>query len=240
MKCETCKKILVLFLDNELPAEHAERVREHLAVCQACRAETELLASTLDLAVQRAHECTPPGLPPDFISRFWERARRPLARASNETRRFLPRESVWLFVRGIRARHAVAGASAMFILAFAIVALLRDSHVPPGTRIAKPSEQTGLQRGTPPPVDSLAEIEKRLAELEAAVQRVRSLSDTHISYTAEEMKEIYAAIGLAAANHYRNSLRMNDVAARKYAHVANTFPETTAGREAARILSRLN
>jgi head-tail adaptor len=240
MKCRKVRENLVLFLDGELPARQAKPLREHLAVCQACRTEAELLGSTLNLAVQRAHESTRPTMPEDFISRFWDKERRQPAGTSRETRRLVPRKTIWSLVRGIRARYAIAAVSAMLIATFAIVALLRDSDVPPGRRIAKPSEETGLQQHTVTAVDRFAKIEKQLAELEAAVRRVRSLSDTHISYSGEEMKEIYAAIGLAAANNYRDILKMNDVAAKKYAHVASTFPETIAGREAQEILSRLN
>ena len=240
MKCRKVRKKLVPFLDGELPAEQAKPLREHLAVCQACRAEAELLASTLDLAVQRAHESAPPAVPQNFISRFWEKDRRQHAAASRETRRLVPRNTVRLAVWGIRARYGIAAVSAMLIVAFAIVALLRDSDVPPGSRIAKPSERTGVQLPTVTAVDRFAEIEKQLAELETAVQKLRAPARQTADFTGEEMKEIYAAIGLAAANNYRDVLNMNDVAAKKYAHVASTFPETIAGREAQEILSRLN
>ena len=240
MKCRKVRKKLVPFLDGELPAEQAKPVREHLAVCQACGAEAELLASTLGLAVQRAHKSTPPAAPQDFISRFWEKERRQPAAASRETRRLVPRKPVWSPVRGIRARYAIAGVLAMLVVAFAIVALLRDSDVPPGRRVAKPSEQTGLQQHTVTAVDRFAQIERQLAELETAVQKLRAPARQTADFTGAEMKEIYAAIGLAAANNYRDVLKMNDVAAKKYAHVASTFPETTAGREAQEILSRLN
>lgn len=240
MKCRKLRRKLVPFLDGELPAGRATCFREHLASCQTCRAEAELLGSTLDVAVHRAHETAPPAVPQDFMSRFWEMEQRQPAAASREARRSVPRKGVWSSVRGIPRRYTIAGVSATFIVAFAIVALLRDRDVQPGSRTAKPSERTGVQLPTVTDADRLAEIEKRLAELEAAVRRVRSLGDTHVSYTGEEMREIYAAIGLAAANNYRNVLNMNDVAAKKYTHVASTFPETSAGQEATRILSRLN
>lgn len=240
MKCGKVRENLVLFLDGELPAGQAERLREHLAVCQACRAEAELLASTLDLAVERAHESTPPAVPQDFISRFWEKEPRQPAGASRETRRLVPRNTVWSAVWGIRARYGIAAVSAILVVAFAIVALLRDGDAPPGRRIAKPSEETGLQQHMATAVDRFAQIEKQLAELEAAVQKLRAPARQTADFTGEEMKEIYAAIGLAAANNYRDVLNMNDVAAKKYAHVASTFPETIAGREAQEILSRLN
>ncbi|MDP2895161.1 MAG: zf-HC2 domain-containing protein [bacterium] len=240
MKCGKVRENLVLFLDGELPAGQAERLREHLAVCQACRAEAELLASTLNLAVQRAHESTPPAVPQDFISRFWEKERRQHAGASRETRRLVSRRTVWSSVRGIRARYAIAGVSAILVAAFAIVTLLRDGDVPEPRRSGKSREQLGLQQHTVTAVDRFAEIEKQLAELEAAVQKLRAPARQTADFTGAEMKEIYAAIGLAAANNYRDVLNMNDVAAKKYAHVASTFPETTAGREAQEILSRLN
>jgi hypothetical protein len=237
MKCRRVRKKLVVFVDGDLAPPDAEAVGRHLEGCERCRSEAEILCSTLDLAVQREDEKTVPPPPGDFVSQFWQREREEGAGGRREARRLVPGGIRQLFGA---ARYAMAAVSAILVVAFALVVLIQN-----GKRLSQrlsddSRKETGPRQPPARPVDRLAEIEKQLEELESAVRRVRSLSDTQISFSGEEMREIYAAIGLAAANSYRDILNMNDVAAKKYAYVASAFPETASGREAEEILSRLN
>jgi anti-sigma factor RsiW len=54
MHCVECNQSLSSFLDNELPPERAEAVREHLAQCEICAKVCEDLAAILDLCRSEA------------------------------------------------------------------------------------------------------------------------------------------------------------------------------------------
>jgi hypothetical protein len=240
MKCRKIKRRLVPFLDGDLPPVEAERVRGHLEACESCRNEAEVLRSTLALAVQRTQERAPAPPPKDYIPQFWQKERDQEARASQELPRPVPRGIRQPLGSVFRLRYAIASVSAVLIIALAIVALLQDGKPPSHRLTGSSGEGTGRPQPPTPAVDRFAEIEKQLAELEAAVRDLRVPGPRTASFTGQEMHEIYAAIGLAAANNYRDILKMNDLAAKKYAQVASSYPETPAGREAQQILSRLN
>jgi hypothetical protein len=244
MSCRKIKKNLVPFLDGELPSAEARRVRSHLQTCQACRKESELLQSSLDLALRRAREKTPPSPPEDFISLFWQRERseRPPAAqtgsASKEAyrgvRHTIPRPLPAL----IRGNRVLLAASALAVVTIALFAWLRYGRPPSPGKLSTPGRET--QPPTLVANASLLDMEKRLEELEAAVRRLHAPSYSPISFTRQEMREIYAAIGLAAADSYRDILDMGSLAADRYSRVALAFPETSAGREAQKAVPRLN
>jgi len=252
MNCRKVKKNLVLFLDGELPPSEAAFVRGHLEVCEACRKEAELLRSTFDLAVQRAREKTAPPPPEDYVSLFWqreldERAGRESV-ASGASQR-VPQKTRWPFGGVMRTRYAIGAVSVIVVAAAVLSILLQDGKQPSKVRLSSPGKEVGpevpaIVTHQPTPVivaaDPFAQIEKQLEELEAAVRKLKVPALRTASFTGEEMQEVYASIGLAAANNYRDILKMNDVAAKRYAQVARIYPETPAGREAQQILSRLN
>jgi len=200
-------------------------VRRHLESCEECRKEAELLRVTLDVAVERVREKPKPSPPDTFASLFWQRERR--ERSEGERVRV---RRLFASLRSVSVvKYAVAAMSAVAVIAVTLWIVHQGGEHPSekGSGVP-PSEREG----------ELAAIEEQLEELEAAVRELRATTDTRISFTREEMREIYAAIGLAAANNYRDILNMNDVAAERYARVATAYPETSAGREARDILSR--
>ena len=236
MKCRKVKKNLVLFLDGELSSPEAEGVRNHLESCEACREEAQLLASTLDVALQRTREKAAPAPPENFCSLFWERVRERGAGA----RRFPAKHSFsWRFaIRG--GRYALASALTMVAIGIAIFAVVQgDKRPSPGDMARSPTEAK-VEQVVSLANDTLARIEGQLQELETATRRLRRVTDTSARFSGGEMQEIFAATRLAAAKNYRDVLEMPDEAARRYAQVALQFPETSAGREAEEILSRLN
>jgi anti-sigma factor RsiW len=234
MNCRKVRKNLVMFLDGELPPSEAEILRQHLRECEKCRQEAELLRSTLDLAIQRTSQKSPPSVAGDFGSVFWRRA------GAESAKRVSARGLVPSLLTFGRVRRAVGSIAAVALVGLVILVVLRGGKAPaprvPGGTLAEPK----IQKPVSPVNDQLAQIEKRLRQLEEAVSNLRVASPHDINFTASEMREIYAAIGLAAANNYRDILNMNDIAAQRYAEVAHSYPETSAGREAKQILSRLN
>lgn len=236
MNCRKVRKNLILFLDGELASPEAEGVQSHLEGCEACREEAELLRSTLGIALERARQKQAPRPPDNFGSLFWRRERE--RRGEDGV---LPVRHPFPSHRRVRVtRYAVASVVAVAVIGTAILTLLQgDKRGAPGGTGRSAIEVT---KGpvVPPATGSLAHIEVQLQELEAAVGRLRVPATSGTSFTGSEMREVYAAIGLAAANNYRNVLDMGDVAARKYARVASLFPGTSAGQQAEKMLSGLN
>jgi hypothetical protein len=229
---------LVSFLDGELSSPESEDVRTHLESCEACRKEAELLRSTLAVAVDRCREKNPPAAPENFASLFWEEER-----ARREKGQRAPVRHVFSSLRWAgAARYAVAAFLPAAIAGVVIFAVLRSQRSRSQGDVARSETRTGRAAAIPPPLEGerLADIERRLAELEASVRRIRIIASTGANFRGDEMREIYAAIGLAAAKNYGNVLEMPDEAARRYGEVASMFPETAAGREAEDILSGLN
>jgi len=231
MNCRKVRKNLLFFLDGELPSAQAESVRNHLEECDECRREAELLRSTLDLAIGRAGEKSPPPVPENCRSVFWERARAEGGEASLA----FPRP------RAIRAaKYAAAALAAIVITAAALFLFHRAAEQQSGKASRGLRKEAKQKEVVSPTNGPLAQIERRLEELEAATERLRFLTGSCVGFSADETREIYAAIGLAAANSYRDILKMSDLAAERYSRVASLFPETSAGKEAERILSGLN
>jgi anti-sigma factor RsiW len=236
MKCGRVRKNLVLFLDGDLPSPEAEVARSHLAGCEACREEVELLRSTLSIALERARQKQAPPPQDNFASLFWrkERERRRKDGVLPAGRLFPWHRRVWV------TRYAMASVVAVAVIGIAIFAVLQgDKRGTPGGP-GRPAIEVRKGRVVPPETGSLAHIEAQLQELEAAVRRLGARTDNSVRLSGSEMREVYAAIGLASANNYRNVLNMGDIAARKYAHVASLFPGTSAGQQAEKMLSRLN
>jgi len=235
MSCRKIKNKLVLLLDGDLSPSESDTVREHLRSCEACREEAELLRSSLGLVLDRAREKNPPAPPENFVSLFWQRERQERLPAGRAFSRALSS------LRRIRlARYAPVAVSAVLVIAIVVLALLREGKPPSEDRVSKSPEDARQQEPGFAAEDRLTEIERKLQELEVAVRRLTLASETHVTFTGDETREVYAAIGLAAANTYRDVLEMNDLAAKRYFQVASEFPETKAGREAKEILSRLN
>ena len=67
MSCERWEPLYSAFLDEELPTEEHEELREHLAICSACREELESLQS-----ISRALSVGPDSVEsdPGFMVRF--------------------------------------------------------------------------------------------------------------------------------------------------------------------------
>jgi anti-sigma factor RsiW len=69
MSCEEVRPELVAYLDGELEEELRARVEAHLEGCEACRAERDAYARTL----QQVEQSPPPGISPEFRRSFMER-----------------------------------------------------------------------------------------------------------------------------------------------------------------------
>jgi hypothetical protein len=236
MKCRKVRRSLVLFLDGELSFSEREAARVHLAGCEGCRREAEQLRSTLAAAVDRARQKQKPTLPADFASLFWERERE---RGGGRRSVAVGGRFSWVRERSV-AGWAVASILTVGAMAVAVVALFEGGDRPSPGRTASPAIGAQEKRTVSPLNGHLARIEKELEELEAAVGRLRVPATAETRLTGKEMREVYAAIGLAAAKNYRDVLRMEDMALERYARVASLFPDTEAGREAEAILSGLN
>jgi len=234
VNCRKVKKNLVPFLDGELLPSEAEIVREHLRECEKCRTETELLRSSLDLAIQRTREKSPPPLPGDFASTFWERAGKESEEEAS-ARGF----SASLLTLG-SLRRAAASVVAIALVGLVVVVVLRGGKAPSPRIPGGSPREASIQKPVVLVNEQLAQIEEQLQQLEEAVRNLRVPSAFGANFSASDMREIYAAIALAAANNYRDILKMNDIAAQRYGELAHTYPETSAGREAKQILSRLN
>ncbi len=236
MNCRKVRKNLVLFLDGELPSSEAEGVQSHLEGCEACREEAELLRSTLSIALERARQKQAPPSLDNFASLFWRKEREQRGKDG-----LLPVGRLFPSHRRVRVtRYGVASVVALAVIGITIFAVRQGDKrgTPSGTGRSAIEVRKGAV--VPPATGNLANIEKQLQELEAAVGRLRVPATSGTSFTGSEMREVYAAIGLAAANNYRNVLDMGDVAAKKYAHVASLFPGTSAGQQAEKMLSHLN
>ncbi len=235
MKCKDVRKNMVAFLDGEIASPDAQGVRRHLEGCEACQEEAELLSRTLEAAVGRARGKQVPDPPENVGSLFWqkERQQRAKAHAAPPWRLFgSPRLA---FAGRIAAITVVSAA-----LGVTTLSLLRKDRGSPQHKVALSETERGPETGVSAPNDRLAQMEKRLEELEMSVRRLTVIASAQADFGPSEMREIYAAVGLAAANNYRDVLDMPDEAARRYGHVASLYPETTGGQEAERILSGLD
>jgi len=236
MNCRKVRKNLVLFLDGELSSSETDAVRVHLGGCEACRKEAELLGSTLNVALERAHQKQAPPPPGNFASLFWRRERE--GRGKDGA---LPMGRLFPSFRRLRAaRYAMASVVGVAVIGIGIFAVFQWHKGGPPGGIARSSTEARKGPVAPPARGSLAHIEAQLEELEAAVRQLRATTDNSVRFSGSEMREVYAAIGLAAANSYSNVLNMGDVAAERYARVASLFPETSAGQQAEKMLSSLN
>ncbi len=241
MKCRKVRRKLVSFLDGDLAASEAEAVRRHIEACKACQKEAELLNSTLSLALGSSCEKPAPHPPENFVSAFWQRVEGERAAAVGEARQASAGRVRRPLVSVMTVRYAIAVVAAVVVVAAALFfAVLRRGETPHDKSLTGVREEVKQEKAAPSREDELARIEERLKELETAVRSLRMPEQNTAGFTAGEMREIYASITLAAANNYRDILNMNEEAAKRYAQVASLYPETSAGQEAQKILSRLN
>jgi hypothetical protein len=238
MKCSKVRKRLVLFLDGELVSSDAEDVREHLGRCDGCRREAELLTDTLNLAVGRARERKLPPSPEDPVGMFWRKERQESQRKGTSRARD--------FASALSLRRVLGyGIATVLVVGLAGLVLREVVRNDKSQPVVSSSESEG-GKTEPPPIptrdgeNELSQIEKRLAELEASVRRLNAVASTSGRLEGSDMQEIYAAIGLAAANNYKHVLKMNDLAMERYTRVASEFPDTSAGQAARELLLRPN
>jgi hypothetical protein len=235
MKCKDVRRNLIAFLDGELRSPDAEHIQKHLETCEGCQEEAELLRQTLNLACDRILSKPVPTPPENVASLFWQKEREQRAKGHAAPRWRLFDSSRLAFAGKIAAVAVVSAALGVTTLSF-----LRKDRGSPQHKVDRSETESGPETGVPAPNDRLAQMEKRLEELEESVQRLTVIASAQASFGPSEMREIYAAVGLAAANNYRDVLEMPEEASRRYGKVLALFPETTAGQKPERILSGLN
>lgn len=72
MKCKKVKRLLAMFLDNQLSPDLTSRVKTHLDTCAVCAKEYGLLKETWDLLGE--YKSVVPS--PNFKATFWQRLSR--------------------------------------------------------------------------------------------------------------------------------------------------------------------
>ena len=66
MNCRELAELLLDFLNNELPADFCERIRQHLAECPPC----VIYLETYQITIKLSRQLTPPKLPEGLAQRL--------------------------------------------------------------------------------------------------------------------------------------------------------------------------
>ncbi len=191
MKCKNVQKMLVRFLDEELPEKKRVLISEHLAGCDECRGRLEQAKKALTWAGTWEDR----ELSPTFLTRLNARIRAEEAVPARGR-----------FVWSLRAQHVLAGVAAACVVFlggyFAALQVLGGRDKPQAVgRVAK--VDSGPQK------DSTALAERAEAErLVVGVQKMKMVFGEKLSDSAyAQLNEIQRALAV------RGGMDANDMAA---------------------------
>lgn len=106
MDCQEIKKLIPIYLDQELGATEHQQVKAHLHICPDCRAEARLLEKSWDLLGEiKAVEPHP-----NYMSRFWRSVDEQMPWYAKIFQNF---QEVWLQHRWV---PALAGAAIVVLI----------------------------------------------------------------------------------------------------------------------------